>query len=268
MAPSLRCPRCATILTAEVGATAVCPSCGFSATVPPPGTAPPPAPEPGAPLLTPVAPGAEVPAWARRGKAVHPALVVMLALVTLGIYGIAYWWRVSKETDLLRGHRHAHRVLKVGVLLAVIGFVVAVVVAAATAAVAYGIGATAEERFRSEDEAIQAIVDASLPGAVVVLFAVLAALAGLVMVAVGQYRSWDTLRSAETARDGASVVNPGLYLFLPLGLLLCAAIPGVGWLMALGGLALGLTFMAITQARLNRMWAGLAAAPSPAPVAG
>jgi hypothetical protein len=88
------------------------------------------------------------------------------------------------------------------------------------------------------------------------------------MVAVGQYRSWDTLRSAERAQSGESSINPGLYLFLPLGLVLCAGIPGLpGILLPLAGLALGLTFMAITQAHLDHIWVTQAAAPAPAPVA-
>jgi hypothetical protein len=181
---------------------------------------------------------------------------------------LVYWWRVSKETDLLRGHRHAHRVLKAGILVAVIGFVVAVVVIAAGLAQAYMIMETGEQRFRSEEEAIQALVDASLPLAIVALLALVAAVVGCVMVAVGQYRSWDTLRSAEREASGESSINPGLYLFLPLGLLLCGAIPGLaGLLMALAGLVLGLTFMAVTQAHLDHIWTAQAAAPAPAPVA-
>jgi hypothetical protein len=265
MAPTLRCPRCSTVQSAESGQEAVCPSCGFAATVPP---VPQMGVVPSEPVLTPVPAGGEVPAWARRGKVVHPAVVVVLALATLGVYALVYWWRVSKETDLLRGHRHAHRVLKVGLLLAVLGTIAAVLAAAVGAALAYGIGATAEGRFRSEDEALQAIVDAALPFAVAALVAVVVALVGCVMVAVGQYRSWDTLRSAERAAGQESPINPGLYLFLPLGLALCGAIPGfVGVLLGLAGLALGLTFMAITQAHLNRIWQGMASAPAPAPAA-
>lgn len=269
MAPSLRCPRCSTVLSAEAGPDAVCPSCGFAAPVPAAPQPPGPAPFAGtAPVLTRLPEGAEVPAWAKRGKVVHPAVVVVLAIATLGVYSLVYWWRVSKETDLLRGHRHAHGVLKAGILTAVIGFVVALVVIAAGVFQAYFIAETGEQRFRSEEEAVQALVDASLPLAIVALLAVVAALIGCVMVAVGQYRSWDTLRSAEREAAGESSINPGLYLFLPLGLVLCGAIPGpTGLLLALAGLALGLTFMAITQAHLDHIWTAQAAAPAPAPVA-
>lgn len=271
MAPSLRCPRCSTVLAAEAGQDAVCPSCGFAAPVPatpqPPGAGP--ASVALAPVLTPVPEGTDVPAWARRGKVVHPATVVLLVVVTLGIYPLVFWWRVSKETDLLRGHRHAHRVLKVGILVAVIGFVVAVVVVAAGLAQAYAILETGDGgRFRSEEEAVQALVDASLPLAIVATLALVAALVGCVMVAVGQYRSWDTLRSAERAQSGESSINPGLYLFVPLGFVLCGGIPGIaGLLLALAGLVLGLTFMAITQAHLDHIWVTQAAAPAPAPAA-
>jgi hypothetical protein len=276
MAPSLRCPQCSTVLSAEPGKDAVCPSCGFTAPVPLAATAPaqvgvgveagPGAP--GAPVLTPLPAGAEVPAWARRGKVVHPAVVVLLVLVTLGIYAIVYWWRVSKETDLLRGHRHAHGVLKVGVILAVVGLVVAIVAVAAGAAVAYGIGSAAEQRYQSEEEFIQELVEAALPFAMAALLAFVLYLVGLVMVMVAQYRSWDTLRSAERAASGESTINPGLYLFLPLGLMLASPIPGpAGLLLGIGGYALVLTFMAITQAHLNRIWATMASAPAPAPEA-
>lgn len=218
--------------------------------------------------LTPVHGGAEIPAWARRGKVVHPATVLVLALVTLGIYCLVFWWRVSKETDLLRGHRHAHGVLKTGILVAIIGFVVAVIVIAAGLAQAYFIVETGEQRFRSEQDAVQALVDASLPLAIVAALALVAALVGCVMVAVGQYRGWDTLRSVERAQAGESSINPGLYLFLPIGLVMCGGIPSVvGLLLGLGGLALGLTFMAITQARLDHLWTTQAVAPAPAPVA-
>jgi len=271
MAPSLRCPRCATVLAAEAGEDAVCPSCGFTAPVPAPAAPRPPGPAPPAPpppVLTRVPEGADVPAWAKRGKVVHPAVVVVLALATLGIYSLAYWWRVSRETDLLRGHRHAHGVLKAGLLTAVIGFAVAAVVVAAGVFQAYFIAETGEQRFRSEEEAVQALVDASLPLAIVALLAIVAALIGCVLVAVGQYRSWDTLRSAEREASGESSINPGLYLFLPLGLVLCGGIPGIaGALLALAGIVLGLTFMAITQAHLDHIWTAQAAAPAPAPVA-
>lgn len=268
MAPSLRCPRCSTVLSADFGQEAVCPSCGFTAPVPAaaqPAAASPPA---GAPALTPVPPGGEVPAWARRGKVVHPALVVLLAVVTLGVYGLVYWWRVSRETDLLRGHRHAHGVMKAGIPLAVLGVVALVAALAIGTALVYSIGETAEERFRSQEEALQALVDAGLPFAIAALVAFVVALAGAVMVAVGQYRSWDTLRSAERAAGQESAINPGLYLFLPVGLLFGAAIPGAaGVLLPLGGLLLALVFMAVTQAHLNRIWKGMASAPAPAPVA-
>jgi len=272
--PTLRCPRCGTMVQAEPGANVACPSCGFSApspAAPAPSrpvapASPSPPPPMGAPMMSPV-PAA--PAGTGAGKTVEPWLVVVLAIVTLGVYGLFYWWRVSRETDVLRGARHAHGVTKVGIILAVCGGAVAVVTLIAIVAAAVAGGAIADNASSaSQAQLAHDIFTAALPFLAILLLAFLVAVAGGILTLVGQYRSWDSLKRTEVALGRPDTVNPPLYLWLPLGLSLLGVIPFVGVLLRLAGAVLQVTFMAITQKHLNDLWArGVTGPPAPAPVA-
>lgn len=303
---TLRCPRCSTLVSAAPGGTASCPSCGFTAKVPDlppaapkaaPAPAPPPPPElpplapppadwpaadwtaakptasppvgppAAAPPLTP-APAAATPAWAERGKTVEPWVVVVLSIVTLGVYDLFYWWRVSREADLLKGRRHAHGLARTGILMLALGLLVAalfVVVVLIQAVATLGPEPT-------DDEVLDAIGDAALPLLAAIILPMLVAAAGGIVLLVAMYRSWGSIRDAELAAGRPDTVRPALYLFLPIGLSLAGSLVDpasqtLGSLLSLASAIVATVFMAITQSRLNRLWSLGAAGPAPAPAA-
>lgn len=296
---TLRCPRCSTLVSAAPGGTASCPSCGFTAKVPdapapaappsptaaPPPTAPPPGwpaagwtaatPAPSQPVPAPgfapmaPAPGSMPPAWGTRGKAVEPAVVAVLFVATLGIYAIFFWWRVSREADLLKGHRHAHGLARTGILMSLLGGLVAalfVVVVLVQAFAALGPGEAP-----TEQEVFDAVAGAA-PFLAVIVLAVLVAVAGAILLYVAQWRSWTSIRDAELAAGRGDPVNPALYLFLPLGLSLASNVfagpfVALGWLLALASFAASVAFATLTQSHLNRLWGVAPPAPAPAPAA-
>jgi hypothetical protein len=192
----------------------------------------------------------------------------VLAVVTAGIYGLFFWWRVSREADDLKGRRHAHGLAKTGILLAVLGGLVAAF--AFVAALVQAVDRLGPDM--AEDGLADALAEASPALLAVGFLALLAALAGVVVLYVAQYRSWDSIRAAEAAVGRADTVNPALYLFLPLGLNLLGSLverasPELGLLASLATMALVVTFMALTQAHLNRLWSLGVAGPPPAPAA-
>jgi hypothetical protein len=311
--PTLRCPRCSTLVTAASGGTASCPSCGFTAQVPavpaparraaakpraapaappaPPAEAlpplgPPPSDWPAADWTAarPVEPSAGVPApsfmspappdatpaWAQRGKAVPPATVAILSVVTIGVYLLFFWWRVSREADLLRGHRHAHGLAKTGILMAVLGALVAVLLVAIVLAQAYAGDGTALPQ--TEQGLYDALANASPAVLVALVLAVMVASAGTIILYVAQYRSWDSIRAAELATGRADPVDPRLYLFLPILVRFAGSALGrvstvLGDLAALAAAVLVVVFAVLTQAHLDRLWESSVPAPAPAPAA-
>jgi hypothetical protein len=186
---------------------------------------------------------APAPAWGQRGKKVEPAFVAVLAVVTLGVYSLFYWWRVSREAAML--------------------FLVVVLLQAATL-----LDPGSEP---TEQEIVDAVEQAAVPYLAIIVVAALVAAAGGIVLCVAMWRSWTTIRGAELAVGRADTVNPALYLFLPLALSLAAgvldAVVALGAVLRLASFVLTVAFMAITQSHLNRLWDTGVPAPAPAPVA-
>lgn len=203
------------------------------------------------------------------GKTISPGLVAVFSLITIGIYALFFWWRVSKETDGLRGHRHAHGIMRTGIILGFVGAVVALVVGIAAVATVVAATYTADNASTpTEQQIFTDLLKAALPLLVVFALAILVACAGQIISYVGMYRSWDSLKRAEQGLGRPDPVNPALYLWLPLGCGLLGYVPFIGVLFSLASLVLWITFMALTQSHLNALWArGVQVAPPPAPVA-
>lgn len=229
------CPRCGASTTPQM---AFCTSCGESlAKVVYPQAQPPPSPT----IAPATAPPPSGPALARGpvGRQQDAALVVILTLVTLGIYGFFYWWRVSKEVDayMIRPE-DSHRSIKIG---AILGLVSAVVGIFAFIAFMSAVFSAVGNDFAASDPGSAAPL--ALFGGMALLFPLLmiAWIAAWVLWLVGQYRVWRLIEEDERARGHPNPLSPGLQLLFVL-------IPYVN---------LVTMFIALykTQERLNAAWA-------------
>jgi hypothetical protein len=159
------------------------------------------------------------------GRRVHPGVVVALSIVTLGIYVLVYWWRVSRRVGQMDPPRSAHRLMRIGILIEGLAMV--------TMVAAYAIGGL-------------------LTVFLVLRFLVFPVFfAGDVVMSIAQWRTLRVLRGHEVARAGKGRISPTLYVFLPIGLSFGGVIPAVGILFVLAGLATTLFFMGQVQRHLN-----------------
>lgn len=188
--------------------------------------------------------------------------MVVFSIITFGIYTLFFWWRVSREMDALQGRRHAHGLMRLGILLTVIAGAVIVMLMLVFAAVLLG---NADNDGDLSDEGIfRSLLALGVAAILVALLAALAAAAGWVIMLVAEYRVWCMLRDEEVRFGRADTVNPPLYLWLPLGLsLLGNFIPLIGMVFGLAGSVLTLVFLAFTQGHLNDLWARAAPPPPP-----
>lgn len=138
------------------------------------------------------------------GKVRGPWIVLLLYLVTFGIYGLFYWWTISKEIDAHAGRSHAHPPIKWGLLLMVIGFVL---YAVAFFVVLGGAAAAGDEG---------GFLAAAGAGLLVLLLGVGVLITATVFLLVGQWRIWSTIRDREVAAGAAKPLSPGLQLFFIL----------------------------------------------------
>lgn len=166
------------------------------------------------------------------GKVRSPGLVLLLTLVTLGIYSWFWWWSISKETDAHLQRRHAHPLVRLGIFLGlgalvlyVLGFVL----------FAGGIAAAASG-------STSGFAAAGIGGLLVLFLAAAVALGAGICLLVGAWRIWSVLRDREKALGAAKPLSPGwqlaFYLIPYVNIVTC-------WVA-----------MYRTQSHLNAMWQG------------
>lgn len=106
------CPRCTTRLEVpEDAKQSICPTCGHRARPPPAGWAP-------APNLDDLTPGRQKALLGRERSTAH---VLLLTLVTFGVYALVYAYRAFKEADDQHGRLHATWVYLFAVLFLAVG---------------------------------------------------------------------------------------------------------------------------------------------------
>lgn len=190
------CPGCGSCFAHGGTGPVPCPSCGFD--VDPPSRE-------AERVDLPEAPAEASPDREDRwvGQDRDPVLVVVLAFITLGLYGLLWLWETSREID-----RHvpegssAHEMVRIG-LLALAGAVAAVVVG------------------------IVAILTGSVPrggpatlllagGGMLFLVAVLLGLIGGVLQLVGHWRIWSKMQDRERDLGIRDPIDPVLHLVLVL----------------------------------------------------
>lgn len=234
------CPSCET--SYATASLAVCPACGHDlASGDDPPTVPvADEPEPGTDTGTAEAPTDDHgPPGTRRS----PGKVVLLMLVTLGVYKLYWLWKTSREIDRFAGDgRSAHKVVKWGAVPFAIGMALVVVMP-----IVLVLGAPAPaaqpELARTDGEAAPAGED--VPAAQI--WAGLSRLAGLlpyaiggILLLVGLWRLWSKIRDWQVAHDMRDPLSPGMNLALSL-------IPIVN-------IAGALYVDYRTQKDLNRLW--------------
>lgn len=118
--PSFPCPSCGHLIEeAQPDGDWVCPGCAdihygaVPAFVPPVATPQPPAQPP---LGTGTFADIPAPRTLPVGKVRPFWLIVVLSVVTFGLYGLAYWWMAFREVDEHAGRRHAWWLYVAGVL--------------------------------------------------------------------------------------------------------------------------------------------------------
>lgn len=229
------CPRCGAPTTPSMS---FCTACGetLAPAVYPQG-------QPAQPPSPAVAPTGALPAAAPaaprvRGQTQEPALVVLLTIVTLGIYQYVYWWRVSKEVDAFRGTPgHAHKPIRIATFLGIGVFVLAMIMVFSL------IGSMVANVEALESETITDEQAFAMMGPFFVFFPILmiAGIAAFILLLVGEWRVWSTIENEERARNHPKPLSPGIQLLFMI-------IPYVN---------IVTMFVALykTQDRLNGLWA-------------
>lgn len=271
----LRCPQCSTVVDA-VSDPIRCPNCGFTAPLPKPATptatagpsqapaptmspyssAPPPAsygqPTPyGVQTYGSSPPVPSVYGGARPvGKQRSAVAVVIFSIITFGIYAYVWEWKISKEMDRFTGDVK-HKILRTGIIVALLGMLVLVVGAAAL----YTAGVF-DPSF--DPEADTGAAPALLGGFVLMLAGFVLILVGAVMMIMGLYRVWSNLEKDDRMRGEAKPTNATLLLVL---MILGFVIPYVGFVILM-------TVYGLTQSALNRTWKVYGSPPPPQAYAG
>lgn len=230
------CPRCG---APTAPGTRFCGSCGQAlpqqgATAPPP---PPPAPAP-PPYYAPAPPPA---GYARGppGPVREPVIVLLLAVVTFGLYGLYYWWVTSRDMDeYTQKPGHSHNLVRIGTIVILVAMVV--LLFAAVSFIGTIIAEAADGQEPTEEEVLGIVF-----GAMGTFFLIVtAATVGAIIRLVGKWRLWTSLEADERARGHPAPLSPGLMLGLEIG----------SWFIPFVGFVLPLIVLWMTQEHLNQAW--------------
>jgi len=192
--------------------------------------------------------------------------VVLLVVVTLGVYGYVWWWRTSGGLDRHQMRRYAHPIMRWGVVLSAAAGAVAIVAAVmAFGAVWPLVGLQQGDPLPD--------VSVGLLAATMVLFVVvfLVGLPGAVLSYIGYWRTWAALRDGQRASGLGPVVDPTVLLLVvllaPFGIGMAGGVAGaalqvvdpvaslvVQTMFSLAGQVPLLWAIHRTQSRLNGLW--------------
>jgi hypothetical protein len=218
------CPRCGAPTSAGMS---FCTSCGeaLPARVEP------------ALVPAPAAPAGVVASSRPRGETQEPWLVVVLVLVTFGIYQYIYWWRVSREVDTYRGTPgHAHHAVRVATFVGLAALALGLIGVGLLMSALFSNLSALEAQEPSDAEVFALFA----PAFVLFPFVLVAALVAFVFWLVGLWRVWSGIAQEERARGRSDPLSPGVQLAFVL-------VPYVN---------LVTLFVALyrTQDRLNALW--------------
>lgn len=187
---------------------------------------------------------AAAPARGPGGTRREPWLVVILTLVTMGLYALYYWWVTSREMDAsTRRPGHAHGPVRIGVIVSaaaaiLLAFLLATFFATLLATILSGRAPDARDML------------GTIAGGILLLFlASTAGLVGAILLLVGKYRIWEAIEQDERRRGHPTPLSAALMVILSLAALV---IPFIG-------MVLPLVVLYMTQDHLEQAWA----TPSP-----
>lgn len=195
------------------------------------------------------------------GKVVAPWKVVLLVVVTLGVYPYVLWWRTSREVDAYAGSR-AHTLVRVGIGLAIVALV-GLVVAVYQVLVPLMAVALEDPTAPIDQESARAAYLANP----VYLGASVMMLIGSLTLYAGMWRAWSAIRDDEARRGVAHPLQPAVFgglLVASAILQVLGAFVEVASYFSLPALILTLWILAAWQARLNDTWRAASTLP-PAP---
>lgn len=173
------------------------------------------------------------------GETREPVIVLLLAVVTLGLYGLYYWWIASREVDEhTQRPGNSHNLVRIGTIVSVAAGIVLVF------AVISFLGSLFADLVAGRQPTDQEIASMVLGGIGIFLLAATAAFVGSVLRLVGKWRMWSALEAHERARMHPNPLSAGLMVGLVIG---SWFIPFVGWI-------LPLVVMYLTQEHLNQAW--------------
>lgn len=130
------------------------------------------------------------------GLVQSPGLVVGLILVTLGIYGFIWRWRITREVDADSGNaRRAHSIFRIGLLLMVLAIPLYLI----------GLVSTVAAVFAGSGSGL---------GMLLVLAGAGMLLTGGIMMLMGDWRVWNHIHDEETKLAWPKPLSPGMQLAL------------------------------------------------------
>lgn len=224
------CPRCGASTTSSMS---YCVACGESLA---PATTM--APRPTA--STSQAPGGA--ATGPPGMTRDPLVVVLLSVVTLGLYGLYYWWVVSREVDdYARPTAPSHNLMRIGTVLALVGGAVLIFTLVSFLGALFA-GSMSSGTFDEPTDA--EVLAALLSGIGFFLLGATMAFAGAICRLVAKYRIWQAIEDAERHRPHARPLSSGLMLALAI----------LAWFLSGPGVVVSLILVWMTQDHLNRLW--------------
>lgn len=212
------------------------------------------------------------------GQVREPAITLILVVVTLGIYGYIWGWKVSKEMDAYRGERNAHPLLRIWVWLAVAGITVSLI----GGILLIVAGAMAFLEAGGEDVALEDVftpgkLAAFGVGVVLLILGGLLSFGGQILAFIGFWKYWNQVKACEEEQGGPMPLNPMLHLGIWLaavvgGFLInmvvqvVAVIPLLAIVAGLFAMVVSLAFLVTqlfsiyqVQDHTNRVWTGAAA---------
>lgn len=173
-----------------------------------------------------------------RGTTRETWLVLVLSLVTFGIYNLYYWWVVSRDVDAYAQRpNHSHKLVKIGTLI-LVGAIVGALVLIVPILAAIITVSTAQADPGPE-------VLGALVGYVGLLFLLGAVyFGGAIVRLVGKYRMWELVEADERRRNVPSPLSAGIMLLLALA----------GWFVPFVGVVMPFVILYMTQEHLNAAW--------------
>ena len=182
------------------------------------------------------------------GSVREPWIAIILAIVTLGLYSLYYWWVASREVDeYTQKPGNSHNLVRVGTIISIVSGIVLLF------ALFSFLGSIFADAAAGREPAEEEIVAMIFGGIGLFVIAAMAMFVGSIIRLVGKWKLWTALEQDERARAHPTPLSAGLMIALVIG----------SWFVPLVGWVLPLVVMYMTQEHLNQAWNAAGAATRP-----